>query len=91
MPPTNPETNTPDADSRIQLDPWEELVGQLAQISTDRGMVVVELTSGSLTYPKESKEGELLKDHLIGEEGATVHILRHPDPAEPFRIRVMED
>jgi hypothetical protein len=91
MQPTEDEPVSPEYESHMHLDPWNEVIGQLEQIAVDGPRIGVTLSSGTLAYPLESREAEVLRERLVGKEGATVHILRCPDPAEPLRIRVTEE
>lgn len=72
----------------VHLDPWEELTGELVEITAADGRVIVELSGGTLAYPIDSLEADQMQKELTGMEGRTVGILRTDNTDSPLAITV---
>jgi hypothetical protein len=72
----------------VHLDPWEELTGELVEITVGDGRVIVELSGGTLAYPIDSVEADQMQEELTGMKGRTVGILRTDNTESPLAISV---
>lgn len=72
----------------VRLDPYEEIRGRLQSIRDDGTYVYIELSSGTLQFVAESREANICRHELRGEEGSLVSVLRTPMEASPIRVRI---
>lgn len=76
---------TPKMSSPV-LQTWEEIVGELIKIEERQGKLIVQLSTGTLTYDSSSTESDIIRNRLAGEEGALISILRMDSIDKPILI-----
>jgi len=74
--------------NHVQLGQWEELTGELETITVTYGRLLVELTSGTLSYPAHTIEADLLQKKLTEMEGRIVGILRTDASEHPLAVTI---
>lgn len=74
----------------VSLAPFEEITGRLETLHCDNRIISVALSSGSLRYESDSKEGRTCADALTGKEGAWIAILRTTSTDIPIRVTIRE-
>jgi hypothetical protein len=80
---------------KVQLQPWEEIIGTLKAIETDNQTIsaVVTCTQSldiAITYPKETAEATILQNlnSLLGQK---IALLKTDNPEKPLLIRTFNE
>ena len=74
----------------IVLQNWQEASGNLIKFSTQEELVTVELTCGTLIFPANSTQAQILHNELDKSKGAIgqkIGIIRTDDAERPIIIR----
>ncbi|MEM2739061.1 MAG: GW dipeptide domain-containing protein, partial [Candidatus Bathyarchaeia archaeon] len=79
----------------VQLQPWQEIIGTLKEVKTDKEnttaiITCTQYTDYIITYPNNTKEAETLQalKKLIGQK---VEILRTDIPEKPLLIKTFNE
>jgi hypothetical protein len=79
---------------KLHLQPWQEIVGTLKEIKTDKETTTAIITCTQnkdyvITYPNETKEAETLQT-LKNQQGQKIAILKTDLPEKPILIQCLE-
>lgn len=81
---------THEVGDKIILDDFEEVRGRFLGVKREDGFLTIRLSVGRLRYSTGSPEAGVLSSALKGQEGATVAILRLPNPNDPLAVVLSE-